>query len=391
MYISHIESIRECPTILFCKSFVDSFTGYGGFEHLTYRLFFGAIAHIAGISSTAMFIASFYIGIILILPVLIIFLKQLNSNVNLMAFSIFFLALYNGAGSYHGFFWVVPSFFALLLFLLIFSVLTAKKCSHWKTLLFILTPAMIYTHFIGLYFVVTLVFFVILHRLFKGTADGLLIKKLGFTLLIASLFYIPTALYLKSSRYKGNPYGIETFIQPVIETVIRHIKNQENSSPVTIKNQENGSSMKTTKQYGASIFPGFSHIETDYLVWVFPHWTAGLLFVFLILLLSSYKQYMLLSLYFSSLFFTLFSSVSIYGVRSLLLTWPLTFLIYAHGTWFSFHFVQRVIKDRRLIWLSYSVLSVCIVFFTTINIIYSYSWNHGPTLSIKEILKNFYK
>lgn len=378
VYIAHIESIRNCPTIIFCRSFVKSFDGYFGFEHLTYRIFFGTIANIADISSSDMFVASFYIGILLLLPVLIIFLKQLNQNTNLIAFSIFFLALYNGAGSYHGFFWVVPSFFALLFFLFVFSVLIAENVHHWKFFLAILIPSMIYTHFIGLYFVVILVFFVIFHGIFKGKINISLIRKLGFIIFVTSLFYIPTAFHLKDSPYGGNSYGIEILLKPVMKAATQHIENKINYS-----------SEKANEQYSVPIFPGFAQIKTDYLDWIFPHWTTIPVFLFLLFLLFFYKQYTFLSLFFSSLFFTFFSSVSIHGVRSLLLTWPLTFLICAHGAWFAFRFFKDSIENKRLLLLSYFVISVSIIFFISANVIYSYSWNHGSTPSIKEIIRNF--
>lgn len=379
VYIAHIESIRNCPTIIFCKSFIKSFDGYFGFEHLTYRIFFGTLAIISEISSHEMFIQSFYIGIVLFLPVLILFLKRLNSNTDLIAFSIFFLALYNGAGSYHGFFWVVPSFFALLLFLLVFSVFITENVRHWRLFLTILVPSMIYTHFIGLYFIIVLIFYSIFHGIFKGKIDIPLIRKLGFIILITALFYIPTAFHLKDSPYGGNSYGVETFLKPVIKTAAHYIKNQ---------NQINNPSQKIGEQHNSSILPGFAQIKTDYLDWVFPHWTAVLIFFFLLFILFFYKQHILLSLFFSSLSFTLLSSVSIYGIRSLLLTWPLTFLICAHGTWFVFRFLKDSIKNRSLLWLSYSVVSLSVILFIVANIIYSYSWSHGSAVSIKEIIRN---
>lgn len=377
VYIAHIESIRSCSHVLFCEAFAKSFDGYFGFEHLTYRLFFGTIASVADVSSGDMFMASFYIGILLLLPVLIFFLKQLTKNENLIAFSIFFLALYNGAGSYHGFFWVVPSFFALLFFLLVFSVLITENFRHWKLFLTVLIPSMIYTHFIGLYFIAVLIFFAIFYGIFKQEINPLLIRKLGFILFVTLLFYIPTALHLKDSPYGGNSYGIETLFKPVMKTATQHIKNQKKNPP-----QENA------QQWNAPIFPGFAQIKTDYVDWLFPHWTTIPIFLFLLFLLFFYKQYVLLSLFFSALSFTLLSSVSIHGGRSLLLTWPLTFLIYAHGAWFAFRFFRDFIKNRGLLWLSYSVIHLSIIFFVFVNVIYSYSWNYGSAVSIQEIIKN---
>lgn len=394
VYITHIDSINQCNAIIFCKEFPASFEGYGGFEHLTYRLFFGAIAHLLDTTSLSMFLASFYIGTLLLIPTLILFLKHLNPNKDLLAFSLLFLALYNGAGSYHGFFWVVPSFFALMFFFILFAVFIGNY-KQWRLLTWVLIPSMIYTHFIGLYLLSVLIIFTLFYSLFTKNIDAVLFKKLAFIVLVATLFYIPTAFYLKNNPYGGNPYGIETFTHLFINTHIEHISN-------TTKNKNNGDSPASAhiitpksivdfaKTSGQEFFPGFSQIKTDYLDWIFPHWLAILPFFLLILLLIYYEQYILLSLYFAALSFTFLSSISVYGMRSLLLTWPLTFLIYGYGAWFSFLFAQERIKNKNLLFSAYGVIILTICCFTFINVMYSYSWNHDPsTISIKSLINNF--
>ena len=339
-----------------------------------------------------MLLASFYIGTLLLIPALIVFLRTLNPNKNLLAFSLLFLALYNGAGSYHGFFWVVPSFFALLLFFLLFSVFKGHY-KHWKIYSFILIPLMIYTHFIGLYLIFILPLFTLFYSLFKKEIDLDLFKKLGFILFITVLFYVPTAFYLRNSPYGGNPYGIETLAHLFVNSASKYvsstpIKNSDGLPlPPTSTNME--STMPFSKTLNQTLFPGFHQIKTDYFDWIFPHWVAVLFFLFLTFLLIYYEQYALLSLYLAALSFTLLSSISIYGIRSLLLTWPLTFLVYGYGAWFFFILVREKIKDGKVLLFAQGLATVAICCFVLINVIYSYSWNHDPsTISIKALINN---
>ncbi len=370
VYIYHIESIRSCHAVVFCKEFAHSFLGYFGFEHLSYRLFFGSIAQLLKIDSTQAFFLSFYMGILILLSVLIFFLKNINPNKKLIAFSLLFLALYSGAGSYHGFFWVVPSFFALLLFLLIFSIILGN-CKNWKIYLSILIPALICTHLIGIYFIVIFPTFLVIYSFFTKKIDRLLVKKVLFSIFIAFIFYVSMAGYLR--YHGGNPYGVESLIRDSGRSIILN-SGERISKTDAIQSQ-------------GKLFPGFGHISTDYLDWVFPHPLAIVPFFLSILLLFYYKQYKLLSIYFSALIFTLASSINIFAVRSLLLLWPITYVFYAFGAWFSFEFINDKIKNKNLgIFLKTLIISAIIIFIG-INVAYSYLSAREIPISFKKIIK----
>jgi hypothetical protein len=356
-YIHHIETVRGCHLAIWCKEFLLSFQGYGGFEHLTYRLFWGSLAHILALDATVMFVLSFYLGTLMAIPVLIFLLHRLHPDKNLIAFSLFFLALFNGAGSYHGFFWIVPSFFSLLFFLAIFSVVIGEYAA-WKKALFLLIPPMLYTHLIGLYFLTVLPLFALLLGLLDGKIQKTLLKKSCFAIAVGLLFYIPTSLYLRYSPYQGNIYGPESLVKAI-----------------------------TSEAISSGFFPGFDQIRTDYFDWIFPYWWAVPLFVLMVLLLHHYRQHRILALYFSSLLFSLLASMSVHGVRSLLLTWPITFILYANGFLFFFKFIKEKVRIRSLRVILQLATCLGILLFTGINIAYSYIWNTTNDISIKEVIR----
>jgi len=163
-YIYHINSIIKCPSLFSCEEFLSSFNDYFGFEHLSYRLFFGSIGQLLNIKAVDVFHLSFYIGILILLPSLIIFLKNIETDKKLIAFLLFFLALYNG-GRYHGFWWIVPGFFAVLLIFVIFAIILGNY-KHWKIILLVLIPLGLYTHTIFLYLMITLALFYIFYSFF---------------------------------------------------------------------------------------------------------------------------------------------------------------------------------------------------------------------------------
>lgn len=369
VYIHHIESINQDGKLTDLSDFLFTFGGYGGFEHLTYRIVFGGLAYILGISSATMFLTSFYIGTILLLPVFLIFLKQFSQNNNaLLIFSLFFLTLFNGAGSYHGLFWVVPSFFALLLFLLVFSIILGDF-KHWMVWITLLTPLLLFTHFIGLYLVVVPIFYVVILAILNKEIDLYLVKKTAFYIIITLFFYIPTAIHLQDSPYGGNSYGLEVFGKEIGKSTLENISK---NIPIT----------------DPSFSPGFAQIKTDYFDWLFPHWLGIIGFVGIVFLLFRYKQTKILSLYFSALIFTLVSSLHIFGMRSLLFTWPVTYILYAYGTWFAFIYIRENISNQLIRQVFLGCATLLVVVFFILNIVYSYAWNSGSQFSIKAYIRS---
>ena len=133
VYISHIDATLNCSNFLSCPERAISLKTYAGVDHLTYRLFFGTIGKALNLDAVTTYQLSFYIGVFILLIARILFLLRLTEgDKKLTAFLVIILSLYNGSGSYHGFFWIVPSFFAVIFFALVLSTLFDVSSKHWR-------------------------------------------------------------------------------------------------------------------------------------------------------------------------------------------------------------------------------------------------------------------
>lgn len=392
-YTSYIDSINTCSYLVFCKQFLLSFDRYFGFEHLSYRLFFGGIGHLLKMDSTSVFHLSFYIGIFILVPALIIFLKNIETDKKLIAFSLFFLALYNGGGS-HGFWWVVPDFFSLLIIFVVFAI-TLGEYKHWKLMLTVLIPAGFYAHTIFVYLMATPVLFYIFYSFFIKKIDLVMLKKIAFSILILIIFYIPTSYYLN-----GNPYGPETYIKNsnIVTSGVQSIKTNSTTSPsLSPLENQNFYSIK-------HLFPGFDKIRDRYLNWIFFNpetpifnWTCFnpitpvfvIIFLCVLLILFYYRQYKILSLYFAAITFTLISSINVHADRALYFTWPITFLLYAYGTWFSFKLTDEIFKNKTANITIKTFLCLGIAIFVIINLVYSYGVNQSIYFNPLELFNDY--
>jgi len=381
VYVTHIENIRQCPSVFFCKETIIPRNHPLFFSHLVYGAFFGTLANILRVSSAQVYHLSFYLGTLALLPALIFFLKSLTKDKRLVAFSLFFLALYNGGGSYHGFFWVVPSFFALLFFFLIFSFLNDEH-KRWKVPLLILIPAAIYTHMLALYLIFTLFIFVILKFLATKKIDRLLLKKILFVLLVTVVVYFSLSLYFGGKSFSGNQYGIETTVKNLSKN-ISSAKNtasskQATGDPPKIVQTEIKSSFSFRVEHKFQAFfskNSFKRIEDNYFKWVFLNLFGFASFILILILLARYRQIDVLLLFSSALIFVIVSIPFQYGYRSLILLWPITFLLYAFGSWHALKFVREKTKDRRYSIVLKILIVLAISIFTLVNLIYSYNWN----------------
>ena len=85
------------------------------------------------------------------------------------------------------------------------------------------------------------------------------------------------------------------------------------------------------------------------------------------------KAYKLLSIYATAIFFMLASSIIEYGERSLIFVWPITFILFAQGTWLSLKFLKNNVHLNKF---AFKILaSIAIGLFLYININYSFFLN----------------
>jgi len=376
IYTGHIDSINQCSYLVFCKQFLTSFETYYGFALLSYRLFFGFIGHLLRLDSYSIFHLSFYLGILILVPSLIFFLKNIETNKKLLSFLLFFLTLYNGDGS-HGFWWVVPDFFATLLIFVAFAIILGNY-KHWEIILFILIPVGFYTHTMFVYLMMTLVFFYIFYSFFTKKINRLMMKKIIFSFFVLLIFYLPTSYYLD-----GNPYGPETFIRN--SNIVALITQSSRNDLPSLKSLEN----RQDHHLNENLFPGFDSVKERYFDYVFFEYNPAFIIIFLYIffILFYYKKYKVLSLYFSALTFTLISTFQEHADRSLTFIWPITFILYAYGVWFSFKLTDESFRNRYTKIAIKTFLYSGIFLFVIINLVYSYGVNQSIVFNPQQFFK----
>ena len=115
-YMSNIEYFREFPFISTAGRELASPSIYN-LNKITHPLIFGWFALVFGASSETMFQWNFYIGLMLMGFVLVALFRRIDPSPWFVVSASIFMAFYEGKGSYHGFSWVTPSFYAMVLFL----------------------------------------------------------------------------------------------------------------------------------------------------------------------------------------------------------------------------------------------------------------------------------
>lgn len=375
VYILHIDSSLRCANLFSCSDQAFNFDTYGGFDHLTYRVIFGSIGKLFGLNAIETYHTSFYLGTVLLVVVLTFFLTRFPNTSKLsVAATLLALALYNGSGSYHGFFWVVPSFFSLLLFFLIFSIFFDRKASSWKLKLLFLVPAGIFTHVLGLYLLAVIPLFLGFYSIITHQIDWLQVRKFLFIAGTAAITYIPVGFYFSQFSY-GNPYGPDVLVRHIAETHGEAIGIIEPKKETPLPLHEATTIAQPTLSQ-QSLFPGLPKIKSDYFRWIFPSFIGYPIFVAVLVILIIARRFELLSFYCASLLFIFFSSLSPYGERSLILIWPITFIIYAEGVCYSFRIIRGSFKEKLLLrQLAYILLSTSTAVGIVIAGSYSYLWN----------------
>lgn len=366
IYILHIDSSLRCDTMLSCPERAYSLDTYAGVDHLTYRVFLGSIGKILHLNALDTYHFGFYIGTILLAITLLFFLTFLHrNNKPLIAFSLGILALYNGSGSYHGFYWVVPSFFALMFFFIILTITLGDTYKHWKWFLLVLIPLAIYTHILGLYFLMILPIFWLYYSYFTKNFQKTILQKILFITIIALASYIPTALYFSHTSY-GNPYGPEAIIKNITD---------ENPSMQTTDTTNASPGSFNIEQFG-DFFPGLQKIQENYFLWIFPNFLGYIIGITCIGILLYQRKYKVLCLYLAGLSFSLASTLNINGERSLLFLWPMTFLLYGQASWEAFRIIHaKVLHHPSKIFLQI-LLGIILSCAIILSASYSYLWNY---------------
>lgn len=174
-YIGQINYFREFPFT------IPSLTGTN-INKLLHPLLFGNLAAITGLSAEEMFHLNFYIGLGLMGLTLFQVFRKTDHSAVFIATAFVILAFYEGEGSYHGFSWVVPSFYAIMLFLL--SKIALFHSRHPYLYGILLISALLLTHSSGLYLSLVLAAALLIHELlfkknFRGIIPALVLLVIG--------------------------------------------------------------------------------------------------------------------------------------------------------------------------------------------------------------------
>jgi len=153
-YISNISFSRDFPLDIL---------GSPDMDQVAWSWLFGVTARLLGLTPEAMFSANFYIGLVLMGLVLIVLFRKIDASSWFTCTGLALFALYEGNGAYHGFFWVVPSFYAIMLFLLGAAILLHSR--HRLIFGFPVLIVLIMTHSTGIYLAALLVMALFLKEL----------------------------------------------------------------------------------------------------------------------------------------------------------------------------------------------------------------------------------
>jgi len=304
---------------------------------------------------------NFYIGPILMFLALAFFLKKLERNKNKRLLAFIFLSLFTGNGAYHGFYWVVSSFYQLLLFFILTALYFENKRFNLKVLIPVFV-AFIFMHpssplVLGI-FVLILPFLLIL--------DGKNIKfYLEKSLIISVIGLLITGIYVAvSSRYPQvespeSPFSALNLIRQILHGNIQPV-----SWPII------------WNQYFAFFFLNpltiLASLSALYFCWI-----AGA------------KK--LLALYFSSVVLVLISIFIPFGYRTLELTWSLTFIVLTYALiglkkWISnnYNFLKYTPIVAFIIFFLV-ITNLNYVWINSVNINKNYSWDRSCPKNINGI------
>ena len=388
-YIAQITSIADCKLFQECSSTTISTHYSSGFYYLSYRLFFGLLAHLTGLSSEAIYHLSFYIGTLFLAFILYPFLQIFSKDKNLIAWSIVFLSFYHGLGEIHGFFWVVPSFFSVLLFFTLVTLILREEVPFKIWLWLPLSLLYTFSHPMSFFLIFTIPLFLVIFSLFTLRINPVFWKRMffvGSVVLLASS--IPNYLSLQNST-ENDVYSIKgTIIQA--QSAVENPIPEEKTAIQSLKSTGRKSHLSETERF---LHQKVGILQNVYFHWIFPHWILIVLFLLCSLLLVYKHAFAILSFYIACfLFFILATFLNPFGFRAAITLWPLTYIIFAFNSWYLIQMVQEKTTGRlRNILLSVIFLLLTVFFVTnaTFAFIFNENFNVRNNYSIEPALVEY--
>lgn len=363
--------------------------------YTAYTFILGNISRFLDISVEKIFYCSFFVGFILLALALWKFFRKMHFSSLETSACFFVLAFYIGHGAFHGFYWVVPSFFAFLTFLYLFgSVASRDRLRWWPTIVAAIFLPLF--HGTGIFSLAVFVFYLIFYHLFLlapkfsfrrflEVIDWVLIKRTIIVVLVSLFSFFAIAIIL--------PIVNHSSLDPNDKTIAYgNIINQIKSSNSKIVTEAVQNSKEQLLQYKvqidlSKIIDRYNVFRQNYLNKIIPHPIFILAWVGIIGVLVYYKKFQLLSFFLATFFFSLLSSLLHYkGFRSLLYLWPVTYILVIY----SFFYIFKLLKDwtinvrlfhrlnvfKFIRKVSLIIFFVLIAIFCIFNVVYSF-WYIG--------------
>ena len=394
-YISQIATVVNCPNFQLCTFPEISMHNSSGYVYLSYRLFFGYLAKVFNTSPQDIYHLSFYVGTLFLAFSLVPFLKIFTHNTTLIAWSIFFLSFYHGLGETHGFFWVVPSFFSLLLFFLLASY-CLRQAARLKTgVALLVTIAFTFSHPMSVFLILVLPLYLVILTLVGHKPEPFSWKKTALVVSLVLSFSLLSNYATRESESQKNAYSVkETILQvhSLTKSVvgISAVKNDSDHTTINLMSFNLPNTSIEKLQY---FDQNIRAIQKIYLSWIFPHWIFVPLF-FLCLFILTYSRDTKLIVFYTTcfLFFVISTLFHPYGFRSGVIIWPITFLLFAFSSWYSLEIIRTklvgMVKYLTLTAASFFIFSFFIIN-ATLAIAFNEKINHAKNYTLDPALLEY--
>jgi len=308
-----------------------------------YTFILGNIVKLFSLTPETVFYYSFWLGFVLLAMVLWYFFKKLNFSPIQTMLCFLLLAFYTGHGSFGGFYWVVPSFFAFLTFLYLFSAAASDKKINWW---FVGAVAFIFPliHGTGIFalaiFILYPILYFVLLNLPKFSLKNL-INKIDYQIIRRCIFIILIGIF---------SYSLITVLLPKINAdsprVGDKIMGYSEVFPAFIKSSLGENLSLQLAAFLKNAAKGYSAFHFNYLNKIIPNIFFIFLWIFIFGVLFYYKKYKILALYFATFIFSFLSSLLYYkGYKSLLYLWPITYILVGYSFYFIYIFIKNLPKN----------------------------------------------
>ncbi len=391
-YIAQITSIADCEVFHPCSSTTISIRDDSGFTYLSYRLFFGLLAKITHLSPQTIYHISFYVGTLLLALILYPFISIFTKNKPLIAWSIFVLSFYHGLGETHGFFWVVPSFFSVLLFFVLAIYLLREEIAIKAWLVFLLTVLFTFSHptSIFLVFIFPLYLF-ILFLLTKKTTPILWKRAVSVILLTVFLTILPNHLLPRPDNTSDqNAYSLRATVTRAHSIITKLTSKKETGEQKTSHSSETQSTLasnhssqnhstvaQNSQQESFSWSQKIAMLHNTYFRFVWFHPVCMLPWLLCLFVLLWKRTFEILAFFIASLLFFMVATLfNPFGYRSVIILWPLTYILLAFSSWHLISMVrEHTAANTRKILLG--ILCALLLAFFAINATFAFIFNEN--------------